>query len=88
MAIDSSGQVSIRGEGSATTTNLQQGLAKCFIRISQPGVVTDSFNSSSSTDVDTGQHKNGYTTTWQEQLMLVRLQVVQVLLIQTLLLLR
>ena len=61
MAIDSSGQVSVRGESSATTTNLQQGLAKCFIRISQPGTVTDSFNSSSSTDVDTGQHKNGYT---------------------------
>jgi hypothetical protein len=30
MAIDTSGQVSIRGEGSATTTNLQQGLAKVW----------------------------------------------------------
>mgnify|MGYP003112030071 CR=1 FL=1 len=55
------GSINVLGEGTSATTNLQQGLAKCFIRISQPGVVTDSFNSSSSTDVDTGQHKNGYT---------------------------
>ena len=47
--------------GTSVTQNLVQGLAKCFIRISQPGAVTDSFNSSSSTDVDTGQHRNGYT---------------------------
>tara|TARA_B100000035_G_scaffold270392_1_gene244701 strand:- start:907 stop:1329 length:423 start_codon:yes stop_codon:yes gene_type:complete len=56
----SANAITVRGEGSATTS-LQQGLAKCFIRISQPGSVTDSFNSSSSTDVSTGQHRNGYT---------------------------
>jgi hypothetical protein len=55
------GSIAVTGEGNSTATNLQQGLAKCFIRTSQPGAVTDSFNSSSSTDVDTGQHKNGYT---------------------------
>ena len=55
------GSIAVTGEGNSTTTNLQQGLAKCFIRISEPGAVIDSFNSSSSTDVDTGQHKNGYT---------------------------
>ena len=59
--VTTAGSIAVTGEGNSTTTNLQQGLAKCFIRISQPGVVTDSFNSSSSTDVDTGQHKNGYT---------------------------
>ena len=32
--MDSSGQVSVRGEGSATTTNLQNGLAKKLVSLS------------------------------------------------------
>ena len=61
MVIDTSGQVTIRGESSATTTNLQQGLAKCFVRTDEPGTALTSFNVSSNTDVDTGQHRSGYT---------------------------
>ena len=57
MAIDTSGQVSVRGEGSATTTNLQQGLCKCWVNYT--GISTtaerDSFNVSSLTDITTGQ---------------------------------
>ena len=59
MTVNSSGQVSIRGEGSATTTNLQQGLIKVWI--SQDGTASnaaahDSFNVSSTTDNSTGDY--------------------------------
>ena len=57
----SAGSISVVAEGGSTTTNLQQGLVKCFIRTDTPGTTFTSFNVSSNTDVDTGQHKNGYT---------------------------
>tara|TARA_R100001129_G_scaffold176827_1_gene151198 strand:- start:431 stop:844 length:414 start_codon:yes stop_codon:yes gene_type:complete len=56
MTVDSSGQVTIRGESSATTTNLQQGLAKGFLSATVPGSVGDSFNVSGTTDAGTGKH--------------------------------
>tara|TARA_B100000282_G_scaffold154289_1_gene111045 strand:- start:594 stop:1046 length:453 start_codon:yes stop_codon:yes gene_type:complete len=64
MAIDTSGQVSIRGEGSATTTNLQQGLNKAWCTVNQEsGISTlDSFNQSSIADVRTGETLNTFTT--------------------------
>lgn len=57
MAIDTSGQVTIRGEGSATTTNLQQGLCKCWVNYTcvSTTAARDSFNVSSLTDITTGQ---------------------------------
>ena len=59
MAIDTSGQVTIRGEGSATTTNLQQGLNKVWCKFdgtqSSPSY-DDSFNTSGLTDVGTGNY--------------------------------
>ena len=57
MAIDTSGQVTIRGESSATTTNLQQGLAKQWCRIVQTSTqsIGDSFNTSGITDNGTGK---------------------------------
>ena len=55
MAIDTSGQVTIRGESSATTTNLQQGLAKVWLKYEQDTPATlDSFNVTSVTDSSTG----------------------------------
>jgi len=58
MAIDTSGQVTIRGEGSATTTNLQQGLAKAWVNYNQSTPATvDSFSISSVTDSTTGEFK-------------------------------
>jgi len=56
MSIDTSGQVTIRGEGSATTTNLQQGLAKYFgvYDNHNDDTIRDSFNVSSVTDNTTG----------------------------------
>ena len=59
--VTTAGSIAVTGEGNSTTTNLQQGLAKCFVRTSQPGTVTDSFNVSSSSDEATGQHRSAYT---------------------------
>ena len=58
MTVDSSGQVSIRGEGSATTTNLQQGLVKCWAKFDGEGTVAinDSFNVGGLTDNGTGDY--------------------------------
>ena len=56
MSIDTSGQVSVRGESSATTTNLQQGLAKVWSTQSDDGTSTlDSFNVTSIADTATGK---------------------------------
>ena len=56
MSIDSSGQISVRGESSATTTNLQQGLAKCWVNFTTETTTAtrDSFNFSSLSDEATG----------------------------------
>ena len=58
MAIDTSGQVTIRGEGSATPTNLQQGLAKVWINFEGDGTIaeSDSLNVSGLTDRGTGEY--------------------------------
>ena len=63
MSINSSGQVSVRGESSATTTNLQQGLAKIWVNFVGAGTasVQDSFNNASITDQGTGQYQFAYT---------------------------
>ena len=64
MAIDSSGQVSVRGESSATTTNLQQGLAKAWACIDGGGTINlrDSFNTASVTDNGTGDYTATYSS--------------------------
>ena len=55
MAIDTSGQVTIRGESSSTTTNLQQGLCKAWLNVDNLGSfdTKDSFNLSSVADTGT-----------------------------------
>ena len=51
------GSIAVTGEGNSTTTNLQQGLCKCWVNYT--GISTtaarDSFNVSSLTDITTGQ---------------------------------
>mgnify|MGYP003124798084 CR=1 FL=1 len=49
------GNVTITSEGGAATMQLQQGVAKCWVFASD-NVITDSLNTSSSTDVGTGEY--------------------------------
>ena len=51
------GSIAVTGEGNSTTTNLQQGLCKAWIKFSfndSSGTGDDSFNVTSLTDSDTG----------------------------------
>ena len=68
MAINTSGQVSIRGEGSATTTNLQQGLAKSWILFDGSGTPSsrDSFNIASIGDDATGLYTLNLTNAFSD----------------------
>jgi hypothetical protein len=56
--VSTAGSVAVTGEGNSTTTNLQQGLTKQWCNMSGQSTPSfrDSFNSSSITDVGTGQH--------------------------------
>jgi len=63
MTVDSSGQVNVRGEGSATTTNLQQGLCKAWCDlIHTHDSYNDSFNFSGLTDNGTGDGTGTYSS--------------------------
>ena len=55
MIISNAGQVTIQGEGTATT-NLQQGLAKFWMNYHSGTTINDSFNSTSLTDNGTGDY--------------------------------
>ncbi len=66
MSIDTSGQVSVRGEGSATTTNLQQGLAKAWVSASSAAVPYDSLNISGNTDHGTGDYSFNLTNSFSD----------------------
>ena len=61
--IDTAGSVSVQGEGTATT-NLQQGLAKCWINFNGSSTVAirDSFNFTSLTDNGTGDYTQTFTS--------------------------
>jgi len=50
------GSIAVTGEGNSTTTNLQQGLLKAFIKadFKDESTIRDSFNTASVTDVGTG----------------------------------
>ena len=68
MSVDSSGQVSVRGESSATTTNLQQGLAKAWSGIDAHSSVSqyDSFNIASITDTSAGLQSHNLTNSFTD----------------------
>ena len=52
------GSIAVTGEGNSTTTNLQQGLCKCWIRFNGTGTIAtdDSFNVSGIVDEGTGSY--------------------------------
>ena len=62
MIISDAGQVTIQGEGTATT-NLQQGLAKAWLTMDGTGTIAivDSFNIAGITDNNTGNHSYTYS---------------------------
>ena len=56
--VTTAGSISVTGEGNSTTTNLQQGLLKAWVRIDGTGTaaIDDSFNCGSLTDNGTGDY--------------------------------
>ena len=57
------GSIVVTGEGNSTTTNLQQGLAKCWVNFNGGGTaaIGDSLNAASITDQSTGNYKFTFT---------------------------
>jgi hypothetical protein len=63
IAINTSAQMTVRGEGGNATTNLQQGLAKGFASTNNLGtIIHESLNISSLDDVDTGKQQLNFTS--------------------------
>jgi len=56
--VTTAGSIVVTGEGNSTTTNLQQGLTKCWVLFNGTGTIasTDSFNVSGLTDNGTGNY--------------------------------
>ena len=59
--VSTAGAIAVTGEGNSTTTNLQQGLAKCWITFGNDAVADDSLNIASTTDIGTGQWRQTKT---------------------------
>ena len=62
--VTAAGSMLVVGEGGTTTTNLQQGLVKCWARVTGTGSgapAADSFNVGSTTDSGTGDYEVAYT---------------------------
>jgi len=64
--VTTAGSIDVTGEGNSTTTNLQQGLAKNWIKFNQVSgnVVRDSFNLSSLTDIAAAQAGINFTNSF------------------------
>ena len=62
--VTTAGSIAVTGEGNSTTTNLQQGLAKCFINQSSGQTIRDSFNVGSLTDTGTGIYQTNFTNSF------------------------
>jgi len=58
------GSINVLGEGTSATTNLQQGLLKCFINQSNGSSTRDSFNVASLTDTGTGIYQTNFTNSF------------------------
>ena len=57
------GSINVLGEGTSATTNLQQGLCKCWLRadMNTENDIQDSFNTASVTDQATGDTRWNFT---------------------------
>ena len=66
--VSTAGSIAVTGEGNSTTTNLQQGLAKQWVRFDGTGLtVEDSFNTSSVTDNGTGDYSPVLTSSMSSE---------------------
>ena len=61
--VTTAGSISVTGEGNSTTTNLQQGLTKVWVRFNGTSTVAvnDSLNLSGLTDHGTGDYQVNFT---------------------------
>ena len=61
--VTTAGSIDVTGEGNSTTTNLQQGLAKCWVNFNGTGTIAsrDSFNIASLTDTGTGHYAPNFS---------------------------
>ena len=61
--VTTAGSISVTGEGNSTTTNLQQGLTKVWVRfnVTSTVAVNDSLNVSGLTDHGTGDYQVNFT---------------------------
>ena len=59
--VTTAGSIDVTGEGNSTTTNLQQGLAKAWLRSINDASLQDSFNIGSGTDNGTGDYSYALT---------------------------
>ena len=61
--VTTAGSIAVTGEGNSTTTNLQQGLAKAYVRADDDAQTQEnqSFNVASSTDNGTGDYSYALT---------------------------
>ena len=62
--VTTAGSIAVTGEGNSTTTNLQQGLSKCWINFDGSAgsiAAADSFNSSGLTDNGSGDYTIAFT---------------------------
>lgn len=60
--VTTAGSILVTGEGNSTTTNLQQGLAKAWLKWNgQSNAITDSFNISSASDIGSGIATHSFT---------------------------
>ena len=60
VGVSSANAITVRGEGSATTS-LQQGLCKAWVLGTNAAALTDSFNIASGTDQGTGNYDYAFT---------------------------
>ena len=66
--VSTAGSILVTGEGNSTTTSLQQGLAKQWVRFDGTGLtVEDSFNTSSVTDNGTGDYSPVLTSSMSSE---------------------
>jgi hypothetical protein len=66
--VTAAGSMLVVGEGGTTTTNLQQGLCKAWVKLNGTGTVAinNSFNTSGITDEATGHYSHSFTNNFAD----------------------